>query len=151
VRQYFFHDHALVYQGNDAYEVLADWAAERVGVPDLQNDVAPFLGGQDHFIDREGIAQDVLGQFGQFGLGLGFNPISGVDVEAAMDPRAQERARSGGRRLGLARNRMTLARKSYSSGLMGQSGKRRKVASGASDWAEAVLRVKSPSATRAWR
>jgi hypothetical protein len=66
-----------------------------------------------------------MGQFGQFGLGLGFNPISGVDVEAAMDPRAQERARSGGRRLGLSRNRMTLARKSYLSGLMGQLGRGR--------------------------
>ena len=30
----------------DPHYVLTDWATERVGVPDLHNDVAPFLGGQ---------------------------------------------------------------------------------------------------------
>src|ERR1035437_934519 len=173
VSQDFLHDYTLVNHGNDAHEVLADWATERIGVPDRHNDVAPFLrgqaarrwrdyigpqglgggvyrrtrlaaaahlvavsaivthhlnplvrnmlgdGGQEiggtenleisvyfdahpravddivregldrHFFDREGIAQNILGQIGQLGLGLGFNANSGMDVETAMDPRAQ--------------------------------------------------------------
>ena len=44
--QDFLHDYTLVNHGNDAHEVLTDWATERVGVPDLHNDVAPFPGGK---------------------------------------------------------------------------------------------------------
>jgi hypothetical protein len=32
----FLHDHALVNHGNDAHDVLADWAAKRVGMPDME-------------------------------------------------------------------------------------------------------------------
>ena len=44
--QDFLHDYTLVNHGNHPHYVLADWATERVGVPDLHNDVAPFLRGQ---------------------------------------------------------------------------------------------------------
>ena len=36
VPQDFLHDHALVNHGHDAHEVLADGAAKRVGVPNLE-------------------------------------------------------------------------------------------------------------------
>jgi hypothetical protein len=36
VAQDFLHDHGLVNHGNDAHEVLTDWATKRVGVPDLE-------------------------------------------------------------------------------------------------------------------
>ena len=44
--QDFLHDYTLVNHGNHPHYVLTDWATERVGVPNLHNDVAPFLGGQ---------------------------------------------------------------------------------------------------------
>jgi hypothetical protein len=42
-----FLDHgALVNDGNDAHGVLTSRTDERVGVPELQDEVAPFLGRQ---------------------------------------------------------------------------------------------------------
>src|ERR1035437_3176080 len=59
--QDFLHDHTLVNHGNDAHDVLADWATERVGVPDLHNDVAPFLGGQAARRRRDNIGPQGFG------------------------------------------------------------------------------------------
>ena len=44
--QDFFHHGALVNHGDDAHGVLAVGADERVGVPHLEDEVAPFLGGK---------------------------------------------------------------------------------------------------------
>lgn len=41
--EYLLDDLWLVDHSNDPHRALADWAAERVGVPSLQNQVAPLL------------------------------------------------------------------------------------------------------------
>ena len=42
----FFHDFPLVNDRNHPHGVLTLGADQRVGVPDLQEDVAPFFGGE---------------------------------------------------------------------------------------------------------
>src|SRR5450759_2817701 len=59
--QDFLHDHTLVNHGNHPHYVLTDWATERVGVPDLHNDVAPFFGRQAARRRRDYIGPQGLG------------------------------------------------------------------------------------------
>src|SRR5450759_3757640 len=63
--QDFLHDYTLVNHGNHPHYVLTDWATERVGVPNLHNDVAPFLEGQAtrrrrDYIGSQGVAGCLL-------------------------------------------------------------------------------------------
>ena len=46
VAEDFFHDPAVIDQGQDAHGVLADRAAQRVNMPDAQDQVPPAFGGQ---------------------------------------------------------------------------------------------------------
>ena len=41
--QDYFNDFALVNHGHDAHEVLADWATERVGVPNLNGEGTAYF------------------------------------------------------------------------------------------------------------
>jgi hypothetical protein len=42
----FLNDLPVIYHGNHPHGFVTDWAAHRVGVPDFQDKVAPFLGRQ---------------------------------------------------------------------------------------------------------
>jgi hypothetical protein len=46
VAEDFFAHGALVYRGNDTQRMLTLRADQWISVPDLEDDVAPFLGGQ---------------------------------------------------------------------------------------------------------
>ena len=45
---------------------------------------------QGHLLHGEGVAQDVLGQVFEVGLGLGRHLLAGVDVEAAVFPGVED-------------------------------------------------------------
>jgi len=71
--------------GGEDFEVAVDLGIEARAIDD---DVGgPF---QRHLLNREGIAQDVLGQGFEVGLGLGRHLLAGVDVEAAVFPGVED-------------------------------------------------------------
>ena len=78
---------------------------------------------QGHLLNGEGIAQDVLGQILQVRLGLGRHRLAGVDVEAAVSPGVEDLDAFPGRSFCSTKRLMTLARKSSSRGLSGESGR----------------------------
>ena len=65
--------------GGEDLEVAVNLGIEARAIDD---DVGgPFQG---HLLNREGVAQDVLGRALDVGLGLGRHLLAGVDVEAAV-------------------------------------------------------------------
>ena len=55
--QDFLHDYTLVNHGNHPHEVLADWATERVGVPDRQKQAGDRRLKAGHLLRESPLAQ----------------------------------------------------------------------------------------------
>ena len=71
--------------GGEDLEVAVDLGVEAGAV-----DHHVGRGLQRHFLHGEGVAQDVLGQGFEVGLGLGRHLLAGVDVEGAVFPGVED-------------------------------------------------------------
>jgi len=71
--------------GGEDFEVAVDVGVEAGAVDD---EVAGRFQGD--LLDREGVAQDVLGEVFEVGLGLRWDPLAGMEVEAAVFPGVED-------------------------------------------------------------
>ena len=72
-------------RGGEDFEVAVYFGIELGAVDDGVSG-----GFQRHFFHGEGISQDVLGEFFEFGLVLGRDGVAGVDVEAGVFPGVED-------------------------------------------------------------